>query len=899
VRRLLRLSFGRRAVRDALDDEIALHIALRIEQLVALGMSPEAARVEALRRFSGSVEEFEHVRHRLQHSAERREDRMRIHEWLGEIAKDVRYAWRSLRRQPGFAAAAILTLALGIGANTAMFGVVDAVLLRPLPYGQPDRLVMVWNHWTGWPQTWLSAPEVTDYAAQHEIFSKLSAFNTGAVNLTGGGEPERVRTGYIPADFLATMGVTPLIGRAFTEQEDLPNGPHAALLDYALWQRRFAGDRGVIGKTIEVSAQSYTVVGVLPLDFRLPNEFAGEHAQLYMPLQLGPVDENERGSHGLLAVGRLQPGVAITAAQTRANGFIEQLKKDHPNNYNADFGVTLVPMSQEVLGGSRLVLLTLLAAVAFVLVIGCANVANLLLSRAEARHREIAIRAALGAGRRRLARQFLTESVFLGLAGGAIGLPLAAWGGPLLVRFGSSNLPRADQTALDVRVMLFAVGLTLLTSIVFGLAPVMHALNGDLQQSLRPGRGTSGGAGGLRLRHLLVTAQVALAVVSVAGAALMARSLKTLLDVPPGFQTERVLTMRLSLPSAKYGRVSSVQDFYMQARERIGALPGVKSVGAISALPLTGTIGDWSLQIQGAPPTPPNEQGPAADWQVATPGYFEAMQIPVRQGRFFTDGDRRGAQPVIVISETMARRYWPKESALGRRVRLGGSADSLWREVVGIVGDVRHKALDQEIRPEFYLPHAQFPSTLPDSGGGAQNAMTLVIRTVAEPTAMTNTVRGTLAAMDRMLPVASVRTLDDVVASSVATPRLATLLLSTFGLLALLLSAIGVYSVMSYSVARRTSEIGIRMALGAETSAVLRLIVRQGMWPAVVGAALGIAAVLAGSRVMRGMLYGVSATDPLSLVAALVLLLAVALAATLLPALRVTRVDPTAALRAD
>ncbi|HEY9227182.1 MAG TPA: ABC transporter permease, partial [Gemmatimonadaceae bacterium] len=888
----------RGARRDALDEEIALHIDLRIEQLVARGMTREEATAEAIRRFGGSIEGFNSARHTLHRSAERREGRMRFDEQLDAVRKDVRYAWRAMWRAPGFSITAILTLALGIGANTAMFGVVNAALLRPLPYAQSDRLVMVWNHWTNWPQTWLSSPEAADYGEQREIFASLSPFSQSAANLTGNGDPERVRASFIPAGMLATLGARPIAGRDFTVQEDQPGGPNAVLLDHGLWQRRFAADRAIIGRSIEVNGISRTVVGILPPDFRLPVEFAGERSQIYMPIQLGPSQQNQRGSHYLLAVARLAPNVSIAQANARLAAFVERMKKDNPNQYGPEFGATLVPVTDQVFGGSRNVLLLLLGAVAFVLLIGCANVANLLLSRAESRQREIAIRAALGAGRQRLARQLLTESLLLGLVGGAVALPLAILGGPMLIGMGAANLPRADAASFDASVLLFTFAMAIVTSLIFGVAPVMHALRGDLHGSLRASRGALGGQGGLELRQLIITVQVALAVVSVAGATVMLKSFRALLAVPPGFNAERVLTMRVSVPAARYRGISPVQSFYTDLVARARALPGVTAAGAINRLPLTGVLGDWSLDIQGRAPKP-GEQTPAFDWQVATPGYFDAMGIQVRRGRAFTTADSRGAAPVVIISDATARKFWPDADPIGAHIKLGGSADSVWREVIGVVADVRHQALDKEIRPEMYLPHAQFPATVPDSVSAAQNGMSLVLRTSADPTAVTSAARALIRSVDPLLPLSEVRTLSDLLTTSVATPRLATFLLGIFGALALVLSAIGVYGVMSYSVARRTNEIGIRLALGARAVDVTRLVVRQGMRPAVVGLVLGVAAALSGSKLMEGLLYGVSATDKASLATAVLVLGGTALVATMLPARRVSKVDPVSSLRSD
>lgn len=828
---------------------------------------------------------------------------MRLNEQLDAFRKDVAYASRAMRRSPGFSLTAILTLALGIGANAAVFGVVNTALLRPLPYDHPERVAMIWSHWQNWPQTWVSPSEAADYARQTDLFDGVSPFYLGAATLTGNGEPERVRTGIIAAGLLATVGVRPIMGRDFTRAEDQPNGPRVVMLDYSLWQRRFAGDRSIVGKQIDVSGVSRTVVAVLPKDFRLPLEFAGEWSQLYMPIQLGPPTKSDRWGHYLYAVARLRSGTSVVAANARFTSFVERMKKDN-HYYDPDFGATLVSANDQVFGNSRRVLTLLLGAVAFVLLIGCANVANLLLSRGEARQREIAIRAALGAGRRRLARQLLTESLLLGLVGGVVAIPLAVLAGPVVVRLGAASLPRADAASFDVSVLLFTFVISVATSVVFGIAPVVHALRGDVHRSLRVSRGTGGarGRGGATIRQIIVAAQVALAVMSVAGATVMIKSFNTLLSVAPGFRPDNVLTMRLSLPPARYRGTTSIRAFYDDFLNRIRAIPSVRTAGAVSALPLTGTLADWGVSIAGdaeAPTPDAHQQRAAFDWQMATPGYFEALGIDIRRGRAFSAGDTKAAQPVVIIGETTARKFWPNRDALGSRIRLGGTQDTVWREVVGIAADVHHQALDKEIRPEMYLPHSQFPATAADSLLLGQNAMSLVVRSQGDPTVMTSDIRNVLRSLDPLLPIAQVRTMETVLTQSVATPRLATFLLAIFGTLALVLSAIGVYGVMSYSVAQRTNEIGIRMALGAQAGDVSRLIVRQGMLPAVLGIAVGIAAALAGSRLMQGLLFGVSPTDKASLVIAVFVLGSVAFLATMLPARRVSRVDPVSSLRAD
>ena len=896
---LFRLAFfSARRARQEMDEEIAFHLATRAEEFARRGMSRDEAMAEAVRRFGGDPATFDAARRRLYQSAARREDRMRLHDQLEAFRQDVRYALRGIRARPGFAAAIIFTIALGVGANTTIFSVVNAVLLRPLPYDDASRVVVVWNHWPGWPRTWLSAPEVYDYAGQTEVFESFTAYTSGSVNLTGDGEPERVVGGIIDAKALPVLGVRPLLGRNMTAEEDAPNGPSVVLLSYDLWARRFGASPAVVGRQILLNGSSYLVIGVLPKAFRLPTEFTGDHAQLFLPLRLGPPNENDRGSHGFLAAARLRPGVSPTRAEARVNEFIARFHAQHPDWYGPDFGVTIVPATEEAWGQVRTLLFVLAGAVAFVLLIGCANVANLLLSRAGARQQEISIRKALGAGRARIARQLLTESLVLALAGGALGLLLALGGVRLLASAATANLPRTDGLAIDRTVLAYTLAISIATGLLFGLAPVLHAVRDDFHERLRQGRGNIS-AGATRVRQVLVAAEVALAVVSIVGAALMVRSFQRLLSVSPGFEPEHALTFRVAPPPTKYVTSSSVRVFYANLLGQLRALPGVRAVGAVNALPLVTTIGDWSFSIEGRPPAPQGTPGPAADWQVATDGFFEAMAIRIIRGRGFTAADRAGSAPVVVINEMAARRFWPNESALGKRIQLGGTADSLPRVVIGIATDVKHKGLDQETRTEMYLPHAQFPSTIPDSQGATPRPMTVVLRTALDPSSLTADARRIVRALDPTLPIAQVRPLDAVFAGSVSVPRLAMLLLVTFGLLSLILAAVGVYAVIAYSVSRRTNEIGIRIALGARQRDVVRLVVLQGVRPAVAGLALGILGAWAGTRLMRRLLFEVSPTDVLSFAVAALVLGAIAIAATAFPARRAAAVDPATALRME
>ena len=816
---------------------------------------------------------------------------------MDTVLQDVRYAFRSLRRTPTFTIVAVLTLALGIGANTALFSVVNSVLLRPLPYRDPERIVLIWNSWTGWPRTWLSEPELADYARERDTFERVAAFDYRSVNLTGGDRPERIRGGLAQAGLFAALGVEPLLGRTFLPDEDRPGGTRVVLLGHDLWRRRFAADPHVVGTSIVLDGERYTVTGVMPPGFRYPLDFAGAVPELWLPLALGTPDEENRGSHYLNAVARLAPGVTLQQAQARMTTLARRLAREHAN-YDASFGITLVPVTEQVLGDIRPALFVLLGAVSLVLLIACANVANLLLSRAEARQKEMAIRTALGAGRGRLARQLLTESALLGVLGGAVGLLLALWGIDVLPAVNPASVPRAGEIGVDGRALAFTLVVSLATAALFGLAPAVQASRGDVGEALKEGgRGITAGSPRQRFRRALVVSEVTLAVVLVIGAGLMARSFLTLRAVRPGFDAANVLTMRLSLPMAKYRDDPRITGFYAELLERIRALPGVQSAGAIAALPLSTTIGDWSFIIEGRPVPGPHEASPAADWQVSDAEYFRAMGIPLLRGRFFTAADRKGASGVVIINETTARRYWPGESALGQRIRLGGTVDSVWRTVVGVVGDVHHRGLHDDVRSELYLPHAQFPGTTPDSAGGAQRSMSLVVRTAGDPLRMSDDVQRVIRAMDADLPVSDVRSLEQVLSASVSKPRFSLLLLGIFAVVALVLAAVGIYGIVSYSVTRRTHEIGIRIALGAGRAEVLRMAVGQGMLPALTGVAFGLVGAFATTRLMASLLYGVSATDPLTFLLIALVLTVVSLTASYIPARRATRVNPMVALR--
>ena len=818
---------------------------------------------------------------------------------MDTLLQDLRYGARSLGRSPAFTAVAVLALALGIGANSAVFSMVDGVLLRPLPYGNADRAVMLWSTWPGYDRTWLSEPEVVDYRSQRQVFDIVAPFSLGSATLTGDGEPERVRAASLSAEVLPALGVTPTLGRNFTAAEDLPDSlaGRVALLSHALWRRRYAGDPSVVGRAIQVGLRSFTVVGVLPDEFRLPNDFVGEPVQLYSPIGLDPnPDPDSRGNHGLYAVARLAPGVTPERAQVAMSAFVSDMKRRH-DAYGPEFDLRVVSARDQVSGDVRPALLVMLGAVALVLLVACANVANLLLARAEARHRELAIRSALGAGRTRIVRQLLAESLLLATAGAALGLALAAAGLRALIAFSPPNVPRLDAIGMDGRVVAFTAAIAVLTSLVFGLVPALQASGTTTQEMLNEGgRGASAGVRRQRVRRTLVVTEVALAMVLVVGAGLLIKSFARLMGIDAGVRPERVLTMELSLPGAKYAQPRS-RAFFEQLRQRVAALPGVTSAGFVRELPFANEIGDWSFRIVGRGADRPDEAFGAADWQVATPGYFEAMGVALRGGRYLEDADATRAAPVVVISEKMASTFWPNQDPVGQQIRLGGTGpgpDTLPRTVVGVVADVRHKGLDAETKTQMYLPHTQFPST---DSNFAINRMSLVVRARTDPLMLAPAVRREIRALDPEIPVSRVRSMEQVLSASASVRELNVMLLSVFAAVALTLAALGIYGVMAYTVTQRTKEIGVRMALGASAVEVQRLVLRQGLLLVGIGVLLGALGAVALGRVLTSLLFGVSATDPAIYAAVTAVLAAVALLATYVPARRATRVSPMVALR--
>ena len=812
---------------------------------------------------------------------------------MDSLLQDIRHGLRGLVTHPGFTAATVLTLALGIGANSAIFSVVNGVLLRALPYRDADRLVTL----TGGDVDGtfgVSDLERVAYRDQPGIFERFGTYTSGSVNLTGAGNAERLAAAFMDADLLPLLGVSPLIGRNFTPEEDTRDRADVALLSHQLWQRRFAGSDAVLGQGLTIDGRAVTVIGVMPPDFRLPTDFTGVRNNIYFPLA-SPATPDPRNFHYMQAAGRLADGTTVEGARAQL-ALVSARLREEIGTLPPTFQARIVPIRDDVLGDVRPALLILLSAVGLVLLIASVNVANLLLARSEERMLEMSVRAALGAGRGRLLRQLFTESWILALIAGALGLGIASVALDVLVSLSPPNLPRVDEIGLDPRVLAFTAGVSLVAGLLFGAAPALGVGDAELQSALRAG-GRGGTGGGRRhLRSLLVVGEMALAVMLAVGGGLLVRSFIALQAVDSGMDTERVLTMNLALPSARYGDKVAARAFYRDLLDRLRALPGVEAVGATRNLPMSSNTGDWGIRVEGREEERlPSGRRLWGDWFVVTTDYFTAMGIALADGRLFAAADDAEAPPVVLINEELARRYFPDGDPLGQRFRMSADIDEIYRTIVGVVGDVKQRGLDAETRPEFYLPHAQFPATQTFPVG----AMTLVAKTAGDPLTLAAAFRGEARQLDPDVPVAGVRSMAQVVERSTSVRRLNVMLFGAFGLIGLLLVAVGVYGVMAYTVAQRTRELGVRMALGAGPAQVMRLVIGEGMVLSLAGVGIGIAGALALSRVLAGMLFGVGTHDPMTFVAIPIILTVVALAACYLPARRATRVDPMVALRAE
>lgn len=798
---------------------------------------------------------------------------------MGTIAQDLRHSIRALIKSPFYTSAVLLVLALAIGANTAVFSVINTVLIEPLPYTDSDRLVMVWgtNKQQGSEQWQVSPADFFDWKAQNHVFENVALFRGRSRNLTGGDEPERVIAAIVTFDLFPLLGAKPFLGRDFLPEEDQPGASKVVILSHSLWQRRFGGDPDLIGKPIKLDSESYTVVGIMPADFWF---FWLGDAELWVTLGLGP--NRERGNHFLQAVARLKPGVTLQQAQAEMDIISGRLEQEYPDS-NAGIGIRLAPLQKSLVKDIQTALLIFWGAVSFVLLIACANIANLLVARATSRRKEIAIRLALGATRARIIRQLLTENLFLSLVGGSLGLMMAFGGIKILIRLIPGDIPRLDAASLDARVAAFTLLISILTGILFGLLPALHSSKSNLHDSLKEGgRGTGAGASQKLVLRLLMISEVALAFVLLIGAGLLIESFQRLSRVDPGFQTENLLTMQM-IPRANYPETRQQAAFIKEVLERVRTLPEVESAAEINFLPFSGNDSTFGFAIEGRPASASGKQ-PSGHFRAISPGYFHIMRIPILEGRDFTEDDVEKPGSVI-INQAMANRFWPAENPLNRRINYQGKELS----IVGVVGDVKHTALNAEPMADMYFPYSLDTFSI----------RTIILRMASDPASLAAAARREVWAVNRNQSVFNLKTMDQVVAESVAQPRFNAALLSIFAIVALALAAVGIYSVIAYWVSQRTNEIGIRMALGARPSDVLRLVLRQGMSLTLTGFAIGLAASLVLTRLLSRLLFQVSATDPATFVITSALLMAAAMLACYLPARRAMKVDPMIALRCE
>lgn len=808
---------------------------------------------------------------------------------MDQLFTDIRYGFRSLLKRPAFTAIALLTLALGIGVNSAIFSAVDSILLRPLPLKDPARLVSVWEHTLrdGIRQNEAAPANFFDLQSQNQSFEQLGAFGPDDVNLTGDGEPERLDGQVVTANVFSILGVAPALGRTFSPEEDQPGQEHVVVLSDALWRRRFNGDPSIVNRTVTLNGESFTVIGVMPRGFFFPER----EIELWTPWAMEPDQKSGRGDHYLRLVARLKPGTTLERANADLTSIAQRLSAEYPRT-NEGLGFVAHSLHQDYVGNLRLPILILFAAVGLVLLIACANVANLLLAQATTRRKEIAIRIALGARRWTIVRQLLVESLLLAAGGGLLGTLGAFWSVEALGKLLPESLSKLQNVSIDARVFLFTLGVSVLTAVVFGGVPAL------LASRTRPGatlndvaRDMAGGTSGRHVRRVLVVSEVALAVVLLVSAGLLIRSFQLLRQVDTGFTSENALTMRMVLPFPKYAQAEARRAFYDETLRRIEALPGVESAGMITFLPLSFHGMNFTFSVEGQP-SPSDMKLPFALFRVVSPDYFRAMGIPLRRGRFFDTRDSIDSQPAVLINRRFAEQYWPGEDAIGKRVKVGPvDSPNVWLTVVGVVGDVRQTGLYEQ-KLEFYVPYAQDRRSF-------MAPRDLVVRTKSDPAAIAAAVRQAVWTVDKDQPVSNVRTLDQVFAAAISQERFQALMLGLFAALALLLACVGLYGVISYAVVQRTHEIGVRMALGAQPVDVLRLVIRQGMTLTLAGLVVGIVAGTFVTRVLTDMLFGVTPRDPLTFAGVPVLLLVVALLACYIPARRATRIDPLTALRAE
>jgi len=867
-------------------EELALHLEAAYEDALAAGLSAAEAEARAVRSYDWRLLECELSRAEQPPAARALQPPLELIERKGgmrmeSFIQDLRFGVRMLMKKLGFTLIAVLTLALGIGANTAIFSVINTVLLGSLPYKEADRVVIVWATILSKSIEFDMAPsEYFDFRDRNGVFAQMAATQKTNINLTGNEEPLWLEGRSATASLFPLLGVAPLVGRTFTPEEDRANA-RVAVLSYSLWQSRFAGAREIVGREITLNSRAYTVIGVMPAEFQFPPPLGGHRpGEIWVPRSLET--DSDRVSHNLLAIARLKDGVTLQQAKAEMDRIARQRAQEEPRN-NGDSGASLTPIREQVGRQLRPSLLVLAGAVGFVLLIACANVANLLLSLAASRQKEIAVRLALGASRFRIVRQLLVESLVLSGLGSGGGLLLAVWIGKAIRTLGATQIPRAEQISIDSRVLAFTLLLSFVTGLVFGLAPAWQASRTNLNESLKEGGRSAQAGSRQRLRNALIVAEVALSLILLVGAGLLIKSFWRLQQVEPGFDPRNLLSVEISLPHAKYGERAQSVAFYQQMLERVKALPGVKAAAIVNHPPFSGRRTHNPFQIEGrAEPANPAEL-PGADYRTISPDYFQALNIPVLRGRAFTERDVADAPKVGIISQGCAERYWPGEDPLGRRIKAGGN----WMTIVGVVGDVKQSGLDFAAAPHIYVPAWQTPWL----------RVGLLARTAAEPSSLVSAVRHQIQTVDSNQPIYNVHTMEELIDESVSLRRLNLLLLSAFAYIALALAAVGIYGVIAYAVTQRTQEIGIRMALGAQKRDVLKLVLRQGLLLTLAGVAVGLLASFGLTRLMTRLLYEVSATDPLTFIVIAFLLIAVASLACWIPARRATKVDPLTALR--
>ncbi len=873
-------------------EELSLHLDDRVRELASDGHAPAAARALALAELQEPDLLASRLRRLQQASSPARltpgEPRRRL---LGDLWRDLRYAGRVLRKQPGFTIAAVLTLALGIGATTAVFSVVKHVLLTPLPYAEPDRVGVIWSKWRGFDKTWVSDAEVDDYRRRTTAFADVAAWSVGQVNLNGDGDAVRIGSAEVTPNLFSVLGVQPLLGRTFVESDAVVQ-PTTVILSHRLWLGRYGGDESIIGRTILVNGVALEVIGVMPARFQLPTDYvqdAEEPTAVWIPYVL---DTQTRGSHGLHAAGRLRDGVSMAQANAELQTLTQTLTTEGLYPAGMQFSAFVISATDEALATVRPALWLVFGAVACLLLIACANVANLLLVRAESRAREFAVRSALGADRLRLVRQLISEGLWLASIASVVGVGLAYGGLQALRSSGLSGIPRSGNIAVDAQVLLFSLSITVVTLLLFSLAPALRAARVDVTDALKDGS-QSATAGGhrQRLRGALVVAETAMAVILLAGAVLLTRSLWQLQHIDLGFNPSGTITMRLALPAATYDTPEKVVNFYTRLLEETRATAGVEHVGYLRVLPLAAPIGDWGLMVEGY--LPAAGVGAPGDWQVASDGALDAMGLRLIAGRDLATADTIGGQDVALINEAMANKYWDGRNPIGGRFRMGNNPQRPWITVVGVVGNVRHNGVTAEIKPKFYRPFGQFHQS---TGNPARN-LTLIARTTGDPGALATPLRSHVRTLDPQVPVAAIRTMDEVVNTSIATPRLTGSVLVLFAALALLLAGIGIYGVLSFVVNQRRQELGIRLAIGAARGHVLRLVLRGGLGLTSIGIVVGLAVAAVATPLLTPLLHNVTPYDPWTFIAVPLVLLAISAVAAIVPAWRASRVDPLTALR--